>query len=94
MEMNIIRKEILGIGSMAKSEVEEISFFEIMDGCPAKEEQIPIRMFLKGISELTPSMQRINNRFSVKYFLNLIIHDELNRKYFKQAEIQLFRKKL
>lgn len=94
MEMNIVRKEIIGLGINAKTSNEEINKFEIMDGCPIKEEEIPIRMFLSGIPELTTTMEKVNNKFSVKYFLNLIIHDELNRKYFKQSEITLFRKKL
>lgn len=54
-----------------------------MDGCPIQEESIPIRMFLRGITDLTPTYEKVNNKFSVKYFLNLIIHDEMNRKYFK-----------
>lgn len=94
MELNIVRKEIIGMGSNAKTTTDEISKFEIMDGCPIKEEEIPIRMYLAGIPELTSTMEKINNKFSVKYFLNLIIHDELNRKYFKQSEITLFRGKI
>ena len=46
-----------------------------------------------GITDLTPSYEKVNNKFSVKYFLNLIIHDEMNRKYFKQSEIVLYRTK-
>lgn len=83
MELNIIRKEVLGLGANAKTRTDEINKFEIMDGCPIKEEVIPIRMFFNGIGELTPTMEKVNNKFSVRYFLNLIIHDELNRKYFK-----------
>ena len=52
MELNILKKEVLGMGEKAKTTSEEISKFEIMDGCPIREEEIPIRMFLKGISEL------------------------------------------
>lgn len=83
MELNIVRKEVIGIGSNATTKSEDISNFEIMDGCPIKEEEIPIRMCLRGIPELTTTMEKVNNKFSVKYFLNLIIHDEHNRKYFK-----------
>lgn len=54
-----------------------------MDGAPVKGESIPVRMFLGGY-ELTPSYQRISNKFSVKYFLNLILIDEEDRRYFKQ----------
>jgi hypothetical protein len=33
----------------------------------------------------------INNKFSVQYFINLVLTDVEDRKYFKQHEIQLFR---
>lgn len=42
MELNLIRKEIIGIGANANTFSEEISKFEIMDGCPIKKEEIPI----------------------------------------------------
>jgi vacuolar protein sorting-associated protein 26 len=64
-----------------------------MDGCPVNESQIPIRLYLKGVPDLGPTMNKINNRFSVKYFLDLKIIDEMNRKYFKQHEIVLYRNK-
>lgn len=48
-------------------------------------------MFLAGIKNLTPTMNNINNKFSVKYFLNLIMTDDQGRKYFKQNEILLYR---
>ena len=56
MELNLIRKEIIGIGANANTFSEEISKFEIMDGCPIKKEEIPIWMFLAGVQNLTPSM--------------------------------------
>jgi len=64
-----------------------------MDGAPVKGECIPIRIFLKGY-DLTPSYKNVNNKFSVKYFLNLVLTDEEDRRYFKQHEIYLWRKKL
>ena len=94
MELNVVKKEIIGIGQKSQVSSEEINSFEIMDGCPIKEEEIPIRMYLNGVMGLSPTMTNVNNKFSVKYFLNLIILDELNRKYFKQSEIILFRQKL
>jgi len=57
-----------------------------MDGCPAKGEVIPIRLYLSGY-DLTPTFKNINNKFSVKYFLNLVLVDEEDRRYFKQQEI-------
>jgi vacuolar protein sorting-associated protein 26 len=46
-------------------------------------ESIPIRLFLAGY-DLTPTMRDVAKRFSVKYFLNLVLIDEEDRRYFKQ----------
>lgn len=46
-------------------------------------ESIPIRLFLAGY-ELTPTMRDINKKFSVRYYLNLVLIDEEERRYFKQ----------
>jgi vacuolar protein sorting-associated protein 26 len=54
-----------------------------MDGCPAKGEIIPIRLYLTGV-ELTPSYKNINNRLQVKHSVNLVLLDEEDRRYFKQ----------
>jgi len=64
-----------------------------MDGAPVRTESIPIRIFLSPY-DLTPSYKNINNKFSVKYFLNLVLVDEEDRRYFKQQEIQLWRNEL
>lgn len=53
-------------------------------------ESIPIRLFLSPY-ELTPTHRNINNKFSVKYYLNLVLVDEEDRRYFKQQEITIFR---
>ena len=52
--------------------------------CPfSSGESIPIRLFLSGY-ELTPTMRDINKKFSVRYYLNLVLVDEEERRYFKQ----------
>jgi len=48
--------------------------------------------FLSGF-DLTPTYKNIHNKFSVKYYLNLVLIDEEDRRYFKQTDITLFRKK-
>ena len=53
-------------------------------------ESIPIRLFLSPY-ELTPTHRNINNKFSVKYYLNLVLVDEEDRRYFKQQEITIYR---
>lgn len=46
-------------------------------------ETIPIRLFLGGF-DLTPTFREVNKKFSVRYYLNLVLIDEENRRYFKQ----------
>ena len=53
-------------------------------------ESIPVRLFLTPY-ELTPTYRNINNKFSVKYYLNLVLVDEEDRRYFKQQEITIYR---
>jgi vacuolar protein sorting-associated protein 26 len=53
-------------------------------------ETIPIRLFLHGV-DLTPSFRDVNKKFSTRYYLNLVLVDEENRRYFKQQEITLYR---
>lgn len=64
--------------------------FSIMDGAPARGETVPIRLFLEPY-RLSPTYGNVNNRFSVSYFLNLVLIDEEDRRYFKQQEIFLHR---
>ncbi|XP_078269244.1 vacuolar protein sorting-associated protein 26A [Rhinoraja longicauda] len=91
MELQMIKKEITGIGPSTTTETETIAKYEIMDGAPVKGESIPIRLFLAGY-DLTPTMRDVNKKFSVRYFLNLVLVDEEDRRYFKQQEIVLWRK--
>lgn len=91
MEIAIIKRETAGSGPNTFSENETIAKYEIMDGAPVRGESIPIRVFLAGY-DLTPTMRDINKKFSVRYYLNLVLVDEEERRYFKQQEITLWRK--
>merc|ERR1712194_748094 len=75
------------------TETQTLTKHEVMDGAPVKGEVIPVKLFLAGIpADLTPTYSVAqNNRFSVKYFLNLVLVDEEDRRYFKQQEIFLWR---
>jgi vacuolar protein sorting-associated protein 26 len=50
-----------------------------MDGAPVRGETIPIRLFLGGF-ELTPTFRDVNKKFSARYYLNLVLIDEENRR--------------
>lgn len=91
MEIAILRKETTGSGANLYSENETIAKYEIMDGAPVRGESIPIRLFLGGY-DLTPTMKEVQKKFSVRYYLNLVLIDEEERRYFKQQEIVLWRK--
>jgi vacuolar protein sorting-associated protein 26 len=54
-------------------------------------ECVPLRVFLKPY-DLTPTYKSVNNKFSVKYYLNLVLVDEEDRRYFKQQEVTLWRR--
>jgi len=92
MELAIIKRESCGTGANVYNESETVAKFEIMDGAPVRGESIPIRLFLSGFDKLTPTFRNINNKFSVKYFLNLVLVDEEDRRYFKQQEVFFYRK--
>lgn len=90
MELEIRRRESTESGSSTHSESETIAKYEVMDGAPVRGESIPVRLFLSPYN-LTPTYKNVNNKFSVKYFLNLVLVDEWDRRYFKQQEITLYR---
>ncbi|XP_022130519.1 vacuolar protein sorting-associated protein 26B-like [Pieris rapae] len=91
MEISIIKRETTGSGPHTFTENETVAKYEIMDGAPVRGESIPIRVFLAGY-DLTPTMRDINNKFSVRYYLNLVLMDTEDRRYFKQQEVTLWRK--
>lgn len=93
MELSIIRRETVGSGKNSVTENETLSKFEIMDGAPVKGELVPVRFYLAS-TDLTPTYRNVNNRYSCKYLLNLVLLDEEDRRYFKQQEIDLWRKKV
>ncbi|MQM04030.1 hypothetical protein Taro_036820 [Colocasia esculenta] len=79
MELEIRRRESTGSGPNTYVETETLAKFELMDGAPVRGESIPIRLFLSPY-ELTPTYRNINNKFSVKYYLNLVLVDEEDRR--------------
>ena len=93
MEIAIIRRESVGSGPSVTPASDTVTKFEIMDGAPVKGECIPIRFYLAS-TDLTPTYPNVNNRFQCRYFLNLVLIDEEERRYFKQQEITLWRSKV
>lgn len=91
MELAVIRREASGSGANSYNESENVVKYELMDGAPIKGECVPIRLFLSHL-DLTPTYRSVNNVFSVKYYLNLVLIDEEDRRYFKQQEVIFWRR--
>ena len=87
MLLQIIRRETIIGGEMDNA---VLCKFEIMDGGPIKNEIVPIRFFLSPY-ELTPTYINVNNKFSVKYYVNMVLFDDKDKRYFKKNEIVLYR---
>jgi len=90
MEVAILRRENAKLGSNVYSNSENMTKFELMDGAPIKGESIPVRLFLPPL-DLSPTYRTIANCASIKYYLNLVLIDEEDRRYFKQHEVTFFR---
>lgn len=91
MELEVRRKEVTTTSSKVVPEIQTLYKFEIMDGAPVRGEVLPVRLYLKPL-ELSPTYEQVQNKFSVKYFLNLVLVDSEDRRYFKQHEITLIRR--
>ncbi len=79
MEVEIRRRETTGAGTQAHSETETLAKYEIMDGAPVRGESIPIRLYISPY-DLSPTYAEIHNKFSVRYYLNLVLVDEEDRR--------------
>ena len=91
MEIRLMKKEtIYGGSNNNNTKLKIISSYELIDGGPYKNETIPFRFFLLPYN-LTPTYIDIASFFSVRYYLNIVIKDQDNNKYFKQKEIFLYR---
>ncbi|KAH1089788.1 hypothetical protein J1N35_017045 [Gossypium stocksii] len=90
MDIEIRRRESTVTGATNHVETETLAKFELLDGAPVRGESIPVRLFLSPY-ELTPTHRNINNKFSVKYYLNLVLVDEEGLHYFKQRQITIYR---
>eukprot|EP00993_Chasmostoma_nieuportense_P001742 NODE_2596_length_1140_cov_117.951629_g2476_i0.p1 GENE.NODE_2596_length_1140_cov_117.951629_g2476_i0~~NODE_2596_length_1140_cov_117.951629_g2476_i0.p1 ORF type:complete len:333 (+),score=91.67 NODE_2596_length_1140_cov_117.951629_g2476_i0:53-1000(+) len=91
-EVSIVKREFIGVGDNQISEAETLTKYEIMDGTPIAGELVPIRLYLKSVPRLTPTYELIQNAFSVKYYVNLVLVTGDGKRYFKQQEIIIYRK--
>ena len=97
MEIQLVRKEIL-FGR--ESEIEIVGNFELLDGSPSSTEDIiPIRLYLRGYRNLSPTIKNSNNfgnnnynnnNFGGNYnynFSNNTISDDISVIYYVNLEL-------
>lgn len=103
MELTIVRQETLlsppegnGNGSnsgeqeAARTESTTLTKFELCDGAPVKGDVIPVRFFLSEL-KLSPTYDKVASRFSTTYYLNLVLVDQDDRRYFKKQQVVFYR---
>lgn len=93
-EFGVVRKEFINRGGTEENyEAETLQKFEIMDGTPIVGEVVPLRLYLGSVPRLTPTYESIEHRLTVRYFLNLVLVTNSGKRYFKQQEIFLYRRR-
>ena len=90
IEIQLLKNEIVFDENKRGREPIIIENIELIDGSPINNDIVPFRIFLKSYN-LTPTYNNVNNIFSLKYYLNLVIGDYKKNTFFKQTEIKLFR---
>ncbi|CBH18005.1 vacuolar sorting-associated protein-like, putative [Trypanosoma equiperdum] len=94
-EVGVVRKETV-VPPLSESEavnMETLQKFEIMDGTPIVGEVVPIRLYLNCIPNLTPTYKNVQDCVNVQYFLNLVLITADGKRFFKQQEIELYRRR-
>jgi len=92
MELELIKREWSGAQHDSVIESERLTQFEVMDGSPVKGESIPVRLYLSPFrAKLTPTYNHQHMKFAVRYFLNIVLVDDDERRYFKQSEVFFWR---
>ena len=71
----------------------QVGRFEVLDGQPAEGDAIPCRFPLSSCS-IGPTYANVNGKFKVQYFLNLVIVDDSEQRFFKPVEVFFWRSKV
>lgn len=93
MELSLLRRESVGYGDKSVKEHEILGRFEVMDGQPVRSDSVPLRLYLAQFP-LGPTYRNICGSCNVRYFLNLIVTDEADQKFYKRQELELWRGKV
>lgn len=93
MELSLLRRERVNMGRQVVKEHEILGRFEVMDGQPVRSDSVPLRLYLTQFP-LDPTYRNICGVANVRYFLNLVITDEDDRKMYIRQEVELWRQTL
>ena len=101
MELQFFVKEMVDFHGRTFTHQRILSQTQIMDGSPGSMDIIPFRFFISSdkASNLetkeqplkSPTMVEMQKKFSARYYLNLVLTDDHNKKYYKQQEIVITR---
>jgi hypothetical protein len=89
----LLRKETVGTGPHQQVDTVQIARFEVLDGQPGLDEDIPCRFPLSSC-QLGPTYPNVHGKFSVHYYLNLVIEDEHEQTFFKPVQVFFWRHKV
>jgi len=84
VQLDVVHQEIQGpthssnvTGKLNQPfETRTIKSFEVVDNCPSKDDSVSFRLPLRGIPNLAPTLKNVLNKFSVRYYLKLVITEE------------------
>lgn len=93
MELSLLRRESVNMGLHTVKEHEILGRFEVMDGQPVRSDSVPLRLFL-GQFPCEPTYRNVCGAANVRYFLNLVVTDEDDRKLYLRQEVELWRPQL
>jgi vacuolar protein sorting-associated protein 26 len=99
-EVSLLKKEKTWNGEHQEIvQQDTLKKFEIIDGTPAKDEIVPVRIYFSAVDawKMTPTIpdeEPVEKKFSVRYFVHLALCDTKGRRYFKSKEIVLWRRNM
>jgi len=93
MELSLLRRESVNVGVQTVKEHEILGRFEVMDGQPVRSDSVPLRLFLAQFP-CESTYRNVCCAANVRYFLNLVVTDEEERKLYLRQEVELWRQQL
>lgn len=92
VDLSLLRKEIAS-GGQVISTCKMISK-QIILGAASRGDYLPVQLDLASATRsLTPTISDLGKMFAIRYFVAIFLRDSEGRKYYKQVEVHLERKR-